>query len=377
MRVASVRTRYVQTANEGVLIYVLFSSQEVTAEYAIARSRFEPLLEVTQIKGDSESHPYLSPTDEFAAFENWDRGNAIMTVKKKPEMLAGEYARSALKRGLIIEEKTGENPFNFGMIGSSDSHTSLSTVAEDNFFGKLSAVEPSPARATKKSQSEVSVDPWRYQSAGYAAVWADENTRTAIFDAMSRKEVYATTGSRITVSMFAGWEFLSNDAMHPDLRAVGYDKGVPMGGNLRGAKGDSPRFLVAALKDPLGANLDRIQMIKGWLDDSGTAHEKIYDVAWSDNREINDEGKLPPVGNTVNVETATWTNSIGAVQLSTVWHDPEFDPNQAAFYYVRVLEIPTPRWTTYDAARFALTLADEIPRTIQERAYTSPIWYTP
>ena len=220
------------------------------------------------------------------------------------------------------------------------------------------------------------LDPWRYQSAGYAAVWAKENTRSSIFEAMQRKEVYATTGSRMTVSMFAGWEFESADADAPDLRAQGYRKGVPMGGALTGAGDRRPTFLISALRDPQGANLDRIQVVKGWLDAEGRTQERVYDVAWSGTRESVD-GRLAPVGNTVDVASATWTNSIGAAQLTTVWQDGDFDPTASAFYYVRVLEIPTPRWTTYDAVRFELSLSDDVPRTLQERAYTSPVWYTP
>ncbi len=363
-------------SNGNAFAFADFEGRRITADYGQMRRRFEPLIEVTQIKGDSESHPFLSPTDEFADFETWDEGNALLNVKKEPGMLAGEYARSALKRGLLLERETGVNPFSFGMIGSSDSHTSLATVEENNFFGKHPGVEPGAERAMRRAGNPQRLDPWRYQSAGYAAVWAKENTRSAIFEAMQRKEVYATTGSRMTVSMFAGWDFTEADADTPDLRALGYRKGIPMGGQLASPEGRRPSLLISAMKDPLGANLDRVQVVKGWLDDEGGAQEKVYDVVWSGAREITN-GRLAPVGNTVDVATATWTNSIGAVQLTTVWEDDNFDAEQPAFYYVRVLEIPTPRWTTYDAVRFNLELPDDVPRTVQERAYTSPVWYTP
>lgn len=362
-----------------------FVGKPMTKAYAAERILREPLIEVTQQKGDSETHPVLSPNDEFADYERWDRMNLNGIVLHKPEMAQHEYARGALKRGLKFEETLGVNPFKFGMIGSTDSHVGLSAVEEDNYFGKVSLLEPNPHRWEHVS-IEYKPDPkavkpvlgWEMGASGYAAVWARENTRESIFDAMKRKEVYATTGSRMTVRFFGSWNFDPGDAQNRMPAAVGYEKGVPMGGDLRNApSGKSPSFLVAALKDPLSGNLDRLQIIKGWLDANGAVQEKVYDVAWSDNRKPGSDGKLPPVGNTVDVANATWTNTIGAPELIGVWKDPDFNPKQRAFYYARVIEIPTPRWTAYDAKRFGIKMSSEVPMTTTERAYTSPIWYTP
>jgi Protein of unknown function (DUF3604) len=349
--------------------------------YVTQRDKWEPLYEITQIKGDGEAHPFLSPDDEFADYESWDIGNLDVSVAKTDDMLAGEYGREALKRGLAIEAKLGTNPYKFGILGATDSHTSLATAEEENFFGKHSGYEPSAERMNHPfMETEAgTLMGWQMVASGLGAVWATENTREAIFDAMQRKEVYGTTGPRMAVRFFGGWEFTDQDMKSRMPAVVGYDKGVPMGGDLRAMPDDAktPSFMVYALRDPIGANLDRIQIIKGWLDADGTTQEKVYDVVWSDNREPGDDGKLPPVGNTVDVANATWTNTIGAAELATVWTDPDFDPNLKAFYYARVLEIPTPRWTTYDAFRFGVELSEEIPTSTQERAYTSPIWYTP
>jgi hypothetical protein len=356
----------------------------LTREIAELRARMEPIIEVTQIKGDGEAHPFLSPNDEFADYETWDLANLDGTELKKKEMLQYEYARSALKIGLQLESKLGVNPFKFGMIGSTDAHTGLAAVEEENFFGKHSGVEPEPDR-WEDEVIRSSLDPnltilgWQQASSGYAAVWATENTREAIFDAMKRKEVYATTGSRMTVRFFGGWEFTAEDTNSRQPANVGYEKGVPMGGDLYQAPaGKSPTFLVAALKDPYGGNLDRIQIIKGWLKPDGTTAEQIYDVAVSGGRQIDADGRCrQEVGNTVDVKNATWKNSVGSPELIAAWQDPDFDSRQSAFYYARVLEIPTPRWTAYEAKRFQLELPAEVPLTTQERAYTSPIWYTP
>ena len=352
----------------------------LTAEYARTRASLEPLMEVTQMKGDGETHPSLSPNDEFANFERWDDGNLDLSVAKTPEMLEFEYARSALKNGLKLEAQLGVNPYKYGMIGSTDAHTSLSAVEENNFFGKLPHHEPSAGRATHplaKFGDKV-VMGWEVVSSGYAAVWATENTREAIFDAMKRKEVYATTGPRMLVRFFGGFDFVDADANTRSPAVAGYTKGVPMGGDLPPAPaGKTPTFLVAALKDPIGANLDRYQIVKGWMDAAGDLQEKVYDVVWSGDRKPGADGKLPPVGNTVDVPNATWTNTIGAPELITVWKDPDFDPTQRAFYYGRVIEIPTPRWTAYDAKYFGVTMPPEIPMVTQERGYTSPIWYNP
>jgi hypothetical protein len=352
----------------------------LTRGYAETRARWEPLYEATQIKGDGESHPFLSPNDELAGYETWDKGNLNMSELKKPEMLQGEYARTALQTGLALQQKLGVNPYKFGMIGSTDAHSGLTAVEEENFFGKTSSSEPSPVRATHPfiKTERATIMGWEQTSSGYAAVWATENTREALFDAMERRETYATTGPRMIVRFFGGWEFVAADANTRSPAAVGYQKGVPMGGDLQQAPaGKSPTFLVAALKDPIGANLDRIQIIKGWLDAEGGTHEKVYDLAWSGDRKPDAKGKVPSVGDTVDVHNATYSNTIGATELIKVWKDPEFDASQRAFYYVRVLEIPTPRWTAYDAKYFGVKMPPEVTMKLQERAYTSPIWYTP
>ncbi len=337
------------------------------------------MYEATQIKGDVEAHPFLSPNDEFADYETWDKAN-LGPVPKKPDMLQYEYAREALKNGLKMEAELGTNPYKFGMVGSTDSHTGLATAEEDNFFGKHSGVEPEPDR-WKHLVGEfgpTKIFGWEMAASGYAAVWAEENTRKALFDAMARKEVYATTGPRITVRFFGGWDFTEDDARSRLPAEIGYSKGVPMGGDLgMPPDGKVPTFLVGALKDAYSGNLDRVQIVKGWVDTKGETHEKVYDVAWSGDRTPNGDSKLPSVGNTVDVSRATYTNTIGAPELITVWRDPDFDPALRAFYYARVIEIPTPRWTAYEAVRFGVEISKDVPMTTQERAYTSPIWYTP
>jgi hypothetical protein len=358
-----------------------YDGKVLDREYVEQRIKWEPLYEVTQIKGDGETHPFLSPNDEFADYETWDRANLNMSELKEDSMLSGEYAREALKVGLRLEEQLGTNPYKFGLVGSTDSHTSLATAQEDNFFGKHSGSEPNPKRTEHVvlEFGDQRIMGWEQAASGLAAVWARENTREALFDAMERKEVYATTGSRIMVRFFGGWEFTKEDALGRNPGFAGYEKGVPMGGDLSEAPaGGSPSFLVAALKDPISGNLDRIQIVKGWMDGSGTLHEKVYDVAVSDGRTIGTDGRCnTPVGNTVDIERATWSNTIGDSELITVWEDPEFDPRQRAVYYARVIEIPTPRWTAYEAVRFGIKMPGEVPMTTQERAYTSPIWYTP
>jgi Protein of unknown function (DUF3604) len=356
-----------------------FDGKPIDREYAEIRADRERLYEVTQMKGDGETHPFLSPNDEFANFETWDKGNLDMTEAKKPAMLEFEYARSALKNGLKLEADLGINPYKIGLIGSTDAHTALSTADDNNFWGKIAPNEPSPERWKHpfvKTDKGVIMG-WEQTASGYAAIWAKENTRESLFDAMQRREVYGTTGPRMTVRFFGGWDYSAADASG-DLVAAGYAKGVPMGGDLTAADtGKSPAFLVAAMKDPEGGNIDRIQIIKGWLDAKGALQEKVYDVVWSGDRKPGADGKLPPVGNTVDVANATWTDSIGSPELMQMWQDPDFDPALRAFYYVRVLEIPTPRWTAYDAKRFNVKMDKKVPMTTQERAYTSPIWYTP
>ncbi len=358
-----------------------WNGKKLDKTYVNERSKWEPLYEATQIKGDGEAHPFLSPDDEFADYETWAIGNLDVSVAKTNDMLAGEYAREALKRGLSIESKLGTNPYKFGMIGATDSHTSLATAEEDNFFGKHTGYEPKPGRMTHPfmENENGTIMGWQMVASGLAAVWATENTRESIFDAMQRKEVYATTGPRMSVRMFGGWDFTEQDLNSRMPAVVGYTKGSPMGGDLRVMPQDAkaPSFMVYALRDPDGANLDRIQIVKGWLDNKGNTQEKVYDVVWSGDRSADANGKLPAVGNTVDVANANWTNSIGASELATVWSDPSFDPAQKAFYYTRVIEIPTPRWTTYDAFRFGIELPEGVPTSTQERAYSSPIWYNP
>jgi hypothetical protein len=357
-----------------------YAGGRVNKKYVELRAKWEPLYEVTQIKGDGETHSFLSPNDEFADHETLDAGNLDLTQVKKDEMLQREYAREALKNGLVLEKKFGTNPYKFGMVGATDSHTGLSTAEEDNFFGKSTSVEPSATRAAHPFvKSDLgAIEGYDLSASGYQAVFAAENTREAIFDAMERKETYGTTGPRMMVRFFGGWEYTVNDLRSRVPAFAGYEKGVPMGGELSTAPaGKAPTFMFFALRDPIGANLDRIQIIKGWLDKKGNTHEQVYDVAWSDNREPNADGKLPAVGNTVDLEAASWTNTIGASELATVWTDPDFDPEQAAFYYGRVLEIPTPRWVVYDKVRFGAHIPEEAKLIQQERAYTSPIWYNP
>jgi len=358
------------------------------ADYAKARSRWEPLYEVIQVKGDSETHPLLSPDDEFADYETWNgwEGAKSIVPETGDKLIArkmSEYARSGLQLGLSKQAELGVNPFKFGLIGSTDSHTGLSTADEYNFWGKFT--EPHPERIVSPSwepfvwkYGEEPYD-WAMSAAGYTAVWAEENTRESLFAAMKRKEVYASTGPRITIRFFGGWDYQSVDALLPNFAQVGYSKGVPMGGDLvNGARGKSPSFLIRALKDPDGANLDRVQVIKGWRDSKGQLHEKVYNVALSDDREEGPLGKVPLVGNSVNIKDASYTNSIGDSELAVVWEDPDFNRNELAFYYLRVLEIPTPRWTAYDAKFYDVkTVLSETPMMTQERAYSSPIWYTP
>jgi Protein of unknown function (DUF3604) len=358
-----------------------FSGKKVDKQYAQTRMKWEPLYEITQIKGDGEAHPFLSPNDEFADYETWDRANLTMSEAKTDDMLLYEYGRSGLKLGLQLEQKIGVNPYQFGFIGSTDSHTALATAAEENFFGKHAGTEPGIDRMTHPVGcfEDSCIFGWEQAASGLAGVWARENTREALFDAMMRRETYATTGSRMQVRFFGGWGFDASDTLSRTPGQAGYEKGVPMGSMLqRGPKGEAPGFLVAARKDPFSGNLDRIQIVKGWLDKRGKPQEKVYDVVWAGDRKPGSDGKLPAVGNTVDVENATWTNTIGHPELITVWRDPNFNAEQRAFYYARVLEIPTPRWTAYEAARFkGAEVPEGTPMVHQERAYTSAIWYTP
>ncbi|WP_298470035.1 DUF3604 domain-containing protein [uncultured Erythrobacter sp.] len=355
----------------------------MTAEYASKRAAAEPVVEVTQIKGDSETHPFLSPNDEMAGYgvQGWELGNLPLTAKTEDDMLAGNYVREALKRGLSLEEQLGVNPYAFGMIGSTDSHTSLATGDEDNFWGKHSGNEQANTERANQAQNlgtRVGRFGWHYLAGGYAAAWARGNTRAEIFDAFARREVYATTGPRMSVRVFGGFDFTEADWDNDWVRK-GYSDGVPMGGELTDG-GMPPQMMISALKDPDGANLDRVQVVKGWLDSSGELREQVYDVVWSDmeSRALSG-GNVPAVGDTVNREEATYTNDIGAAELRAVWTDPDYESGQRAFYYVRVIEIPTPRWTLFDAVQFGITLSDDAMANsvAQERAYTSPIWLKP
>lgn len=356
------------------------TGKPVDQDYSRRRNRWEPLFEVTQNKGDSETHPFLSPTDEFADYETWTVALKPLNTRRKYE-----YARSALKLGLNQQAKLGVNPFKFGMIGSSDAHGGLSAVAENNYAGKAEFMEPSPGRSRKVWVTETDdyreIPNWRMNAAGYAAVWAEENTRESLFAAMKRKEVYASTGPRVRLRFFGGWDYSDDNAFSPDLARIGYEGGVPMGGDLTEApKGKAPKFLIRAVKDPDGANLDRVQVIKGWRSKNGELHEKVYDVALSDGRKIRSNKRSKPVGSTVDIEDASYINTIGDPELAVVWEDPDFDTEELAFYYVRVIEIPTPRWTAYDAKFFNVPrneIPKEIPMVIQERVYSSPIWYSP
>ena len=360
-----------------------FKGEAFTREYAEKRIRWEPLHEMSQMKGDEEAHPFLSPDDEFADFENWAVANISGATAKEDWMLQYEYARPTLKLGLKLGNELGANPYKLGLIGATDTHTGLVTTREENYFGKFKHTEPSPDRHNKEvvpaDDPALRIVTSQEQAGSLIGVWARKNTRKDIFDSMSRKEVYATTGTRIRVRVFGGWDFEEDEVIRPDFIDQGYQRGVPMGGDLRKASdGKAPTFMIRALRDPDGANLDRVQIIKGWLDAQGETHERIYDVAVSDGRIIGEDGRCKtPVINTVDLESATYTNAVGAAMLAAHWQDPDFDPQESAFYYVRVLEIPTPRWTTYDAAFFNIPRPDNVPPTVQDRAYTSPIWYTP
>ena len=362
------------------------NGKPIDSEYAKTRRRWEPLIEVTQMKGDSEAHPSLSPDDEFADYGTWDKADIAGQKAKEDWMLPYEYARSALQVGLQQEQKLGINPYKFGMVGSTDAHTSLATTREENTWGKTAGFEPSADRwkhvIIKAMSGDDSLTTYGYEllASGLAAVWARENTREGLFNAMQKKETYATTGTRITVRFFGGWDYGENDVFLPDAVAIGYRKGVPMGGDLPDVPSGktAPVFMVGALKDIASGNLDRIQIVKGWLDKDGKTHEKIYDVAVSDGRKIGKDGRCrTPVGNTVDEANASYLNNVGDAELRATWTDPDFDPKLPAVYYARVLEIPTPTWQAYDSKFYGVTMAEHVPLSHQERAYTSPIWYNP
>ena len=343
-------------------------------EYARTRQHFEPLIEMMQIKGNSEVHAQFWKNDEFADFENATSLSRFSGRK----IAEGNFVRSGLKQGLAHGQSLGANPFKYGFIGGTDNHNGAPADVTESDWPGSHGPEDGSIEARRTGEVGGWAESKDLNPGSLAAVWAEENTRASIFDAMRRKESYATSGPRIRVRMFGGWDYPADAHRRGDMTAIGYEGGVPMGGDLADAPaGRAPTFLVWAAKDPQSGNLDRIQVIKGWVDREGKTHETIHDVAWSDGRARAADGTLPPVGNTVNLETATYTNTIGDAELAATWTDPAFDPSQPAFYYARVIEIPTPRWSTYDAVRARLPLLEDVPATIRERAWTSPIWYTP
>ncbi len=361
------------------------NGQPIDRAYAEQRMKWEPLYEVTQIKGDGEAHPKLSPTDEYADYGTWDKGDIAGFQPKEDWMLQYEYARSALQVGLQMEQDLGVNPFKFGMIGATDAHTSIPSTRDENYWGKFAGTEPAANRwehyviQALSGDDALSTFAWEEVASGLAGVWARENTREALFEAMQRKEAYATTGTRITVRFFGGWNYSDTDVYRPNAVEIGYDRGVPMGGDLplRPSGAGAPVFMTGALKDPWSGNLDRIQIVKGWVDEAGERHEAIYDIACADGRAIRDGRCDGDVGNTVDEANATYTNDIGDAELRAVWTDPDFNPGHRAVYYVRVLEIPTPTWQAYDAKFYGVEMPPQVQLSHQERAYTSPIWYTP
>ena len=352
--------------------------EPMTPAYAETRMRWEPVVEITQIKGDSETHPELSPNDPFADFEQYnfyiqksDGGYAYSATK-------ADFVRPALGTGLKIEEKIGVNPFKFGVIGSTDSHSGLSSADESNFWGKMGR-DSTPETKRDFGLGKRPVTGWNMAAQGLAAVWAEENNRTAIFNAFKRREVYATTGPRMRVRFFAGWDFSALNDQRTNLAEIGYRDGVPMGGDIVRSSSPTaaPQFLIHAVKDPIGDNLDRVQVIKGWLGADGEPKEKIFNVAWSVGRTVNSDGTLNLIEDVVDRKTGRLTRTVGSPELITVWQDPEFDPDVRAFYYVRVLQVPTARHSLLDSIALQEEPPKEGPPVQQERAYTSPIWYTP
>jgi hypothetical protein len=366
-------------ASDGLMFELnKFDGKPIDAAYNRTRAANEPLYEISQIKGTSETHPALSPNDEFAGFEQWDY--TLSADAERPTHRRGSFARQALLDGLSQEATGNGNPFKYGFIGDSDTHNAAGSNEEFNYTGKFAFENDAGHRINGMAgQPEGQIQQVReFSSGGLAGVWAEENTRESIFDAMQRRETFGTSGTMIKVRFFGGWDFTDADLKGMGAVRAGYARGVPMGSDLKAPAGKAPSFLVMTSKDPKSGNLDRVQIVKGWLDGSGKQHEQVYDVAWSGDRKPDPKsGKLPPVGDTVNAATAEYSNSIGAAELATVWTDPDFDPAVRAFYYVRVLEIPTPRWSTIDAVRLGVPVPKGLPVSIQERAWTSPIWYTP
>jgi len=367
-------------ASDGIMfpIGTSYGGSELDSKYAETRMRNEPVYELTQIKGTSETHPALFPNDEFGKFEIWDY--TLASTATPPKHKKGGYAREALIRGLKLQQEGNGNPFKFGFIGDSDTHNGAASIEEDNYTGKFGfEITPEhrlqgPPGVDEKAALQVR----RFSSGGVAAVWAEANTREGIFNGIRSKETFATSGPRMKVRLFAGFDMAGISLASKDGLKQAYAKGVPMGGDLKAAKkGQAPTLVVLAMKEADGANLDRIQIIKGWIDKEGNQQHKIYNVALSDDRKAGPDGKFPAVGNTVNEKNATYTNTIGDTELKATWKDPDFDASLPALYYARVIEIPTPRWSTYDAARNNLKRPDDVPVSIQERAWTSPVWYTP
>ena len=347
--------------------------EDFTVDYARRRSRWEPVAEITQYKGTSETHPQLSPTDEFAGFELRN----MLLSGQATAVSEGSYLRSALLNGLREEQRLGVNPFQLGLGGATDSHTGLSSQREDEFHGKM-AEDHSPSERVGPDKVNAIFPNVEMSAGGITGVWADYNNRQSIFDAFRRREVFATSGPRIRLRLFAGQGFANADIASPRFGQIGYAKGVPMGGTLLPLRNGAPQLAIVAVKDPHEANLDRVQVIKGWVDANGVAREKVFNVAWSGNRALRADGSLPDVGNTVNLATGRYANTIGAAELSALWSDPEFDPALPAFYYVRVLQIPTPRQQVFDALAMGVDPASlGVPTTIRERAWSSPVWYRP
>ena len=348
----------------------------IDAAWAAARDRNERLVEIKQMKGQSETHPLLSPNDEFASYELQRFLAGLPEENGRIPAIVGSYARQALKDGLTMQATRGYNPYKFGFVGGSDSHNTGSPYRQDNFYGGH-GVNDGTIATRMSGHIFIGMDIRLLNPAGLTGVWADENTRAAIWDAMFRKETFGTSGPRIKLRFFGGWTYQPDLVQAPDWVRAAYVSGVPMGGDLPPAKAGAPTFAVWAVKDPTSGNLDRIQVVKGWTK-SGQSFEKIYDVAWSGGRKADKwTGRVSAVASTVNVDEATYSNSVGSTELKTVWTDPDFDPSLHAFYYARVLEIPAPRWSTIQAKELGIAPPDVVPTTVQERAWSSPIWYTP
>lgn len=354
----------------------------IDARYAKRQMENEPLFEIHQTKGNSETHPWLSPNDEFAKFEVFPN---LISTNTPASVDQYSYIRQGLVNGMKLETELGYNPYKMGIVAGADVHSGLQGNEEWDWKGAHGSSDDTPKKRLDTTPNPSGEAGFVVSSAGTTAVWATENTREGIFNGLKSKETYGTSGTLIRLRVFGGWDYAAGLVEDPDFVEKAYATGVPMGQDLPAHPltelSKSPSFAIWALKDPNSGNLDRVQVVKGWSHPgTGYPQEKVYDVAWSDtdNRQPDPTtGKLPAVGNTVDLKTAKYTNDIGDSQLSTVWTDPDFDPSMKAVYYVRILEIPTPRWSTYDAVKLGIEPIDEVPATIQERAYSSPIWYSP